>query len=77
MVALEDVFKERMALSNAFVFRRSTARRTIQYRVIDSGNRVVDEVALEYIQGVTLLEGSRGVIYVRTKHAKRSLNEKL
>ena len=36
MVDLEEVLRERLCIDNAVIFRRSTARRTIRYQVIDS-----------------------------------------
>ena len=49
MVALESVLLERLCIPNAVVFRRSTMRRTIQYRVVDSGNESTSAVATQFI----------------------------
>jgi superfamily II DNA helicase RecQ len=45
MVALEGVLLKRLCIPNAMVFCRSTMRRTIQYRVIDSKNEQASIVA--------------------------------
>ena len=49
MVALESVLLKRLCIPNAVVFRKSTMRRTIQYRVVDSGNKSTSAVATQFI----------------------------
>lgn len=66
MVQLEDVLKERLCIENALIFRRSTARRTIRYRVKDTDKEAPSEVAIKYVQKMELSRGQRGVIYVRS-----------
>jgi superfamily II DNA helicase RecQ len=66
IVELEDVLKERLCIDNAEIFRRSTARKTIRYRVRDSKNEAPSEVAVKYVQQLHLGTGKRGVIYVRS-----------
>ncbi|OBT44377.1 hypothetical protein VE00_07063 [Pseudogymnoascus sp. WSF 3629] len=65
-VTLEDVLKERLCIENAMIFRRNTARKTIRYQVRDSKDEAPSEIAIKYVQQVTLSAGSRGVIYVRS-----------
>jgi superfamily II DNA or RNA helicase len=66
MVELEDVLRERLSIDHAVVFRRSTARRTIRYRVKDSGDEAPSVAATEFVQQLQLPKGKRGVIYVRS-----------
>jgi superfamily II DNA helicase RecQ len=76
MVQLEDILCERLCIPNAIIFRRSTARRTIRYSVMDSGNEPASVVATRYVQQLELSSGSssgsgsdstkRGVVYVRS-----------
>jgi superfamily II DNA helicase RecQ len=66
MVELEDVLRERLSIDYAVVFCRSTARRTIRYRVKDSGDEAPSVVATEFVQQLQLPKGKRGVIYVHS-----------
>ena len=66
MVELEDVLRERLCIDNAMIFRRSTARRTIRYQVIDSKEEAPSVLATEIVQGLQLPKDKRGVIYVRS-----------
>jgi superfamily II DNA helicase RecQ len=77
MGALEDVLRDRLSIPNAIIFRRSTARRTIQYQVIDSGKNLLSEVALQFIQQLQLPLGKKGVIYVRSYAIGQILSEAL
>jgi superfamily II DNA helicase RecQ len=64
MVELEEVLQERLSIDNAIIFRRSTARQTIRYQVIDSKEKAPSVVATQIVQGLQLLKGKRGVVYV-------------
>ena len=77
MGALEDVLRDRLRIPNAIIFRRSTARRTIQYQVTDSGSKLPSEVAIQFIQQLQLPMGKRGVIYVRTYATGQIISEAL
>jgi len=66
MVELEEVLRERLSIDNAIIFRRSTARRTIRYQVIDSKEEAPSVVATQIVQGLQLPKGKRGVIYVQS-----------
>ena len=66
MIELEDVLKERLCIENAKIFRRNTARKTIRYQVRDSKDEAPSDIAIKYVQQVTLGPGKRGVIYVRS-----------
>jgi superfamily II DNA helicase RecQ len=63
---LEPVLKERLSIDNAVVFRRSTARRTIRYQVIDSREEPPSVVGTKFVQQLSLPRGKRGVVYVRS-----------
>jgi superfamily II DNA helicase RecQ len=78
MVALEEVLRERLCIGNAVVFRRRTARPTIRYQVIDSGPEEPASVrATRLVQGIQLLPGKRGVVYVRSYATGKALGEAL
>jgi superfamily II DNA helicase RecQ len=66
IVELEDVLRERLSIDHAVVFRRSTARRTIRYRVKDSRDKAPSVAATEFVQQLQLPKGKRGVIYIRS-----------
>jgi superfamily II DNA or RNA helicase len=66
MVELEEVLRERLCIDNAQIFRRSTARRTIRYSVVDSREEAPSVVATQIVQGLQLPPGKRGVVYVRS-----------
>jgi len=66
MVELEQVLRERLCIDNAVIFRRSTARRTIRYRVRDTKDEVPSVVATKYVQQLQLAQEKRGVVYVRS-----------
>jgi superfamily II DNA helicase RecQ len=66
MVQLEGVLQERLCIPNAMIFRRSTARRTIRYQVVDSGKEAPLVVATRFVQELQLPSGKRGVVYVRS-----------
>ena len=62
MVQLEEVLKERLCIPKAVVFQRSTARRTIRYRVMDSRYKAVTKEAVEFIKQLPALpQGKKGV----------------
>lgn len=65
MVELEEILRDRLCIPQAQLFRRSTAWRTIQYSVQDSGNEAPSVVAQRLIQ-ILPLGRKRGVIYVRS-----------
>lgn len=50
LVKLESVLKERLAIPNAKIFWRSSARQTIRYQVMDSANEVPSTIAVQFIQ---------------------------
>jgi len=78
MVQLEEVLKERLSIPNAVVFRRSTARRTIRYQVIDSKNEAASVVASRFIQELPALKDKqRGVVYVRSYRTGKMMSEAL
>ena len=77
IVQLEEVLKERLSIPNAVVFRRSTARRTIRYRVVDSGYEPAAKVAIPLIQQLALPKGKRGVVYVRSYAVGKVMSEGL
>jgi superfamily II DNA helicase RecQ len=77
MVVLEDVLRERLSIPNAVVFRRSTARRTIRYRVIDSGYEPPSSVATQFVQQLQLPRQERGVVYVRSYTTGKIISEAL
>ena len=78
MVQLEDVLKERLSIPNAVIFRRSTARRTIRYQVIDSKNEPPSVVAARFIQQLPALKDKqRGVVYVRSYGTGKVMSEAL
>ena len=78
MVELEDVLRERLCIPNAVVFRRSSARPTIRYWVIDSGGEEpASAAATRFVQGVRLPPGKRGVVYVRSYVTGRVVSEAL
>lgn len=65
MPRLEKVLTQALLVEDATIFRRSTARRTLRYRVVDSGDNPPSEVTLALIDQQPLPAGKRGVIYVR------------
>jgi superfamily II DNA helicase RecQ len=77
MVALEGVLRERLSIPNAEVFRRSTAQRTIQYRVMDSENKPASTTAIQFVQQLHLPSQKKGVIYVRDYATGRRISEAL
>jgi hypothetical protein len=77
MVALEHVLRERLCILNAVIFRRSTARRTIQYRVVDSGNELASTIATQLVQQLELPSQKRGVVYVRSYATGHIMSEAL
>ena len=78
MVQLEEVLKERLCIPKAVVFQRSTARRTIRYRVMDSRYKAVTKEAVEFIKQLPALpQGKKGVVYVRSYAVGEKISEAL
>jgi len=78
MVQLEEVLKERLCIPKAVVFRRSTARRTIRYRVMDSRYKAVTKEVVECIKQLPALpQGKKGVVYVRSYAVGEKISEAL
>jgi hypothetical protein len=57
MIPLEAVLKERLYIDNVYIFRRTTACKTIRYRVHDSKNEVLSEVAIRQVDMMILGAG--------------------
>ena len=74
MIELEDVLKERLCIENAQIFRRDTSRKTIRYEVRDSMDEAPSDMAIKYVQQMTLGPGKRGVIYVRSYETGRVIS---
>ena len=66
MVQFEDKLRNQLMLPMTQIFRWSTVRPKIKYKVMDSKNVAPWRVAIEFVQKTALLERKRGVIYVRT-----------
>jgi len=66
LTTLEPVLRANLLLTNAQIYRQSTMRPTIRYRVIDCDQEDAWEVGVRVIQQLALPRGSRGVIYVRS-----------
>ena len=66
MVELEGTLRDRLLIEHAYLFRRSTARRSIRYSVQDSGDEQPSVVGIRTIQALTLPAQKKGVIYVRS-----------
>jgi superfamily II DNA helicase RecQ len=77
MVALEGILQERLCIPNAIIFRRSTMRRTIQYRVVDSKKKLPLVMAIQFIQQLELPSQKRGVVYVRTYAIGETMSQAL
>ena len=75
LISLEPILRERLLIKHAQLFRRSTMRRTIRYKVIHIGNQGLLEYAQELIPSLPLPPGKRGVIYVRSYAAGEALQE--
>jgi superfamily II DNA helicase RecQ len=77
IVDLEWTLQKRLCIEQAQLFRRSTARPTIQYRVQDSQDEPLSEVAIKLIQQLVLPARKRGVIYVRSYKTGEVVSEAL
>ena len=66
MVQFEEKLRSQLMLPTTQIFRWSTVRPKIKYKVIDSKNVAPWKLAIELVQKTALPEGKRGVIYVRT-----------
>lgn len=73
---LEPVLRANLLLATAQLYRQSTIRRTIRYRVIEC-QRGLWETAEPVIRGLPLPLGSRGVIYVRSYIQGESVAEEM
>ena len=76
-VQLERTLRERLCLPRATIFRRPTWRRTLRYRVVDTGTDPAAEAAFEYADSLQLPPSRRGVIYVRSYKVGQALAEEL
>jgi superfamily II DNA helicase RecQ len=77
IVDLEWTLRERLCIEQAQLFRRSTARPTIQYRVQDSQDEPPSEVGMKLIPRLVLPARKRGVIYVRSYKTGEVVSEAL
>jgi superfamily II DNA helicase RecQ len=78
MVDLEWTLREQLLIENAILFRRSTARPTIQYTVHDSGDEPPSEVGIRVIQQLIKLPvGKRGVVYVKSYTTGEMISKEL
>ena len=73
---LEPVLRANLLLEYAQLYRQSTRRPTIRYRVIECPQDAWD-VAEPLIRGLPLPPGSRGVIYVRSYTQGESVAEEM
>lgn len=77
VVELEDVLRERLFIPNAIIFRKSTAQRTIRYRVICNGSEAPSEVGSQFVERLQLPSQKRGVVYVRSYMTSKVVSEAL
>lgn len=75
LVSLEYVLRERLLIQHASLFRRSTMRWTMRYRVIDVGDILPVKYAYDLIPSLPLPPAKRGVIYVQSYAAGKALQE--
>ena len=66
LTVLEPILRANLLLKGALIYRQSTMRPTIRYRVVDCQGKGIWKVAEPLIQELPLPPGSRGVIYVRS-----------
>jgi superfamily II DNA helicase RecQ len=76
-IKLEATLRERLCIPQATIFRRPTWRKTIRYRVVDTGTDSPVEAAFEYAESLQLLPTQRGVIYVRSYKVGREIADAL
>ncbi|OBT81337.1 hypothetical protein VE02_10290 [Pseudogymnoascus sp. 03VT05] len=77
MVQFKEKLRSQLMLLTTPIFRWSTVRPKIKYRVMDSKGVAPWKVAVELVQKMALLEGKRGVIYVRTYKVGEQVSEEL
>jgi superfamily II DNA helicase RecQ len=78
MPKLEGKLREQLLIPDAVLFRRSTVRPRIQYRVVDSNDEVPLEVGVSFIRGLgPLPQGKKGVIYVRSYATGEKISHEL
>lgn len=77
LTCLEPVLRTNLLLEHASIYRQSTIRPTIRYRVIDCHPQPMWKVAEPLIRGLPLPLGSRGVIYVRSYAEGERVAEKM
>lgn len=77
MIALEGTLKANLSIEHCQIFRRPTARRTIQYQVWDSRDEAPSDIAIKYVQETRLPPGQKGVIYVRSYDTGRGIRDAL
>jgi superfamily II DNA helicase RecQ len=67
IIQLEGKLRDQLLIPDAVLFRRCTARPTIQYQVIDSQKEMPSKVGIEVVRKLgPFPEGKRGVVYVRS-----------
>ena len=75
LIQLEPILRANLLLEHASIYRQSTMRPTIWYRVIDYYSEGLWEAAEPLIRGLPLPPGSRGVMYVRSYAEGESVAE--
>src|SRR5271156_2957757 len=77
LTVLEPVLRANLLLKHAQIYRQSTMRPTIRYRVVDCDQEGLWEVAKPLIRRLPLPPASRGVIYVRSYTQGESVAEEM
>jgi hypothetical protein len=77
MIPLEVVLKERLYIDNIYIFRRNTVYKMIWYRVYNSKNKALSEVAVRQIGTTMLGAGQYGVIYMRSYTTGEIISKKI
>ena len=77
LITLEPVLRANLLLENTLLYRQSTMRPTIRYRVVDCRQQDVWEVAEPLIRGLPLPPASRGIIYARSYMQGESVAEEM
>jgi superfamily II DNA helicase RecQ len=76
LITLEPVLRANLLLAHAQIYRQSTMRPTIRYRVVEC-QQGLWETAEPLIRGLPLPPASRGVIYVRSYVQGESVAEEM
>jgi hypothetical protein len=77
LITLESVLRVNLLLEHAQLYRQSTMRPIIRYRVIDCYSQDPWEMAKPLIRQLPLPPASRGVIYVRSYALGESVAEEM